>query len=104
MSDINLHVNDSGQLILFEVTIEVRNLALKMLFNQPPTVEVVCEKVFSVFNESPNVALGMTDLIYGVFMDDKSLERLEVGTEVPFMDGNTQIGFLDLKTRTLFRA
>jgi hypothetical protein len=104
MSEIELQVNDFGKIILFEVTVEVRNLAVKMLFNQPPTVKMVCAAVYIIFSAKRDVAEGLTGFISGVSHGETDLKRLKVGVSVPFMEEGTQIGFIDLETRTLFHA
>ncbi len=104
MSEIELQVNESGQIILFEVTVEVRNLAVKMLFNQPPVIAHVCQKIMLVFKDNIQVATGLAAYVSQKFPGDGDLERIPPGPDVPIMEDDAPIGFIGMATRSLFRA
>lgn len=103
MSDIQLEVNEAGTIILYEITVEVRNLAVKMLFNCPPTLGRVCKVVEAIFEQHPDVQTGMVALILSVG-DNASNTVLDVGDMIQFTEDEIPIGFIGLETRTLFHG
>jgi len=93
---------EDGRVIIYEITIEVRQLALKMLFPQPPTIDQICEAIEIVFANNAAVRDGMIELLL-----NSSGERettFEVGDTIKFQEAGEPIGFIDLQTRTLFDA
>ena len=89
--------------ILFEVTIQVRNLVTKLLFPQEPSLGSICRVVEQVFADNEKIADGMVSLILSVGDGELGKDTvLEVGDEITFSDDTGQIGFLDVQTRTLF--
>lgn len=98
---IDIKVNEAGAIILFEVTVEVRNLVTKMLFNQHPTLERICEVIEDIFANHDKVKGGLVSLVLSVGDHDTILE---VDDLIYFTDGMERIGFIELKTRTLFHA
>lgn len=101
---MDLQVVDN-KIVLYEITIEVRNLVLKMLFNDSPTLGRICECVGMVFADNQEVHHGMVELLLSIGDDsDRSATTFQVGDEIKFMEESQQIGFVGLETRTLFEA
>jgi len=98
---ILLQADEAGRPILYEVTVEVRNLALKMLFASPPTLQVIANCVGVVFADASHVCAGMVTLVLSL-KDQMPDDYLEVGDEIAFQEAGEQIGFITLQTRTLF--
>lgn len=85
---------------LYEVTIEVRQLVVKLLFNDAPTIKDVCESIKIVFAKYEHIDIrdGMIKLLSEI-----SIDKLAVGDKIEFKETFQPIGFIDLQTRTLFQ-
>lgn len=85
---------------VYEITIEIRNIAVKILFRNPPAFKRICECVSIIFADHPHVEAGMTELVMST---GDELTVLNVGDRVEFTeDGEGLVGFMDLQSRTLF--
>ena len=92
-------------MILYEVTIEVQPLMVRILFNAPPTVQRLCEAVETVFAEHTNAKDGLLELILSVGdQEEWKAQVLNVGDVVNFSNDDGPIGQMDVQTRTLFDA
>ncbi len=92
-------------MILYEITIQVRQFCVKILFNDIPTIGSICDAVSQIFANELHVQKGMLELVLSVGDDtDRRATKLEIGDEVRFTEDDQPIGLMDLQTRTLFNA
>lgn len=98
-----------AQVVFYEVSVQVRALCLKMIFDKPPTLKRICECISEVFANNEHVATDMAALVLSV--GDGNLGHdmvLDEGDQINFYedgeDGPVPIGYIDLQTRTLFDA
>ncbi|MHA2135958.1 MAG: hypothetical protein ACW99J_19030 [Candidatus Thorarchaeota archaeon] len=101
MSEIQLVIDKVGRITLYEVTVHVRSLIVKMLFNAPPTLRHISSCISTIFADNTDVEKGILALLLSVG-DNDSETVFEVGDEVKFEEDGTPIGFVGLETRTLF--
>lgn len=88
---------------LYEIVLEVRNLRVELLFNEPPTIGRICECISELFSDHAKVEEGIISLLLSVGDDkDRRATVFEVGDEIQFMDDEERIGCIFLRTRTLF--
>ncbi len=88
---------------LYEIVLEVRNLRVELLFNEPPTLGRICECISDLFSDHPHVEEGIISLLLSIGdHEDRRGTVLKVGDEIKFMDDEEQIGCILLRTRTLF--
>ncbi len=85
--------------VVYESTVQVKNLILKMLFDKPPTLKRICDCVDVVFADNEDVAAGMIALVLSV--GDQGMV-MEIQDQINFFEDDIPIGFIDLQTRTLF--
>ena len=91
--------------IVYEVTIQVRSLCAKMLFSEKPTLGRICECVSIIFADNEHIEHGMIELLLSIGDDeDRHGTTFEIGDQVNFTEDDLPIGYMDLKTRTLFHA
>jgi len=88
-------------MILYEVTVQVQQLCVKILFNNIPTLGHVCDAICQIFADQQCVQHGMIELVLSVG-DNSRDTKLEIGDEIRFTDDTGPIGYMDLQTRTLF--
>lgn len=90
-------------MILNEITIEIRNLCVKILFDRPPTIGRICECIGDIFTQHPNVERGIIALLLSVG-DDKDRRELvlKIGDRIDFSEDDKPIGYMDMQSRTLF--
>lgn len=88
---------------LYEIVLEVRNLRVELLFNEPPTIGRICECISDLFSDHAKVEEGIISLLLSIGdHEDRRATVFEVGDEIAFMDDKEQIGCILLRTRTLF--
>lgn len=106
MSDTRtMEVDEVGRIILYEVTIQVRALCVRMLFNSSPTLGQICDIVSHIFANNQEVELGILNLLLSIGDDeDRRNTTFKVGDDVKFVEDSQEIGFINLQTRTLFDA
>ncbi len=90
-------------MILYEVTVQVQQLCVKILFNNIPTLGHVCDAMCQIFANEQRVQHGMIELVLSVG-DDNRDAKLKIGDEIRFVDAGVPIGHIELQTRTLFDA
>ena len=89
--------------IVYEITIEVRNFCVRILFRKPPTLGRICECINTIFEGHTQVKEGMIELLLSIGDDeDRRAHTFEVGDRVNFSENNEPIGFMELQTRKLF--
>ena len=98
---MTLDVNKDGHFILYEMTINVYAVSLKILFPAPPSLTRVCECISEVFASNQSVAEGMSTLVFKAGGEDGK-RKFCVGDEIKFQEGDKIIGHMELQTRTLF--
>ena len=103
MPDMPIDIDEAGRIKLFEITVEVHSLIVKLLFNQPPTIQRVCDAISTVFAGHVDVEQGIIALLLSL-SDNAGSTVLEVGDEIKFEEDETPIGFIGLETRTLFES
>ena len=88
---------------VYEITIEVRNLCVRILFRKPPTLGRICECISTIFADHVQVEEGMIELLLSIGDDeDRRAITFEVGDRVNFTENNESIGYMELQSRTLF--
>jgi hypothetical protein len=103
MSEIQIAIDEAGRITLYEITVHVRALIVKMLFNAPPTLKRICDCISTIFANNIEVEQGILALMLSV--GDNGPETVfEVGDEIKFEQDGTSIGFIGLETRTLFEV
>ena len=86
--------------VLFEVTVEVRNLCVKLLFKSPPSMGRVCECIECIFSSHEYVKTNLVNMVLSVV--DTEDETLGVDDTRQFREGGEIIGYIGMATRTLF--
>lgn len=92
-------------MIIHEVTIEVKQLCVRMLFTGPPSIERICTTIETIFADHTAAKDGLIEIILSVGdQEDWKAQVLNVGDKVTFSDDDGPMGFMDVQTRTLFDA
>ena len=100
-----MEVDEIGRVILYEVTIQVRGLCVRMLFNASPTLGRICDCVSNIFANNQEIELGILNLLLSIGDDeDRRATTFKVGDDIKFVENDQQIGYVNLQTRTLFDA
>lgn len=90
-------------MIVYEITIEVRNLCVRILFREPPTLGHICHCISTIFADHVQVEEGMIELLLSIGDDDdRRAITFEVGDRVNFTEDDETIGYMELQSRTLF--
>lgn len=90
-------------MIVYEITIEVRNLCVRILFREPPMLGRICECISTIFADHVQVEEGMIELLLSIGDDeDRRYTPFEVGDRVNFTEDDKSIGYMELQSRTLF--
>lgn len=88
---------------VYEITIEVQHLCVRILFTNPPTIGHICECINIIFADHTHVENGIIELLLSIGDDgNRRAITFEVGDRVNFIENDQPIGFLELQSRTLF--
>lgn len=90
-------------MIVYEVTITVKQLCVRMLFKGPPSVERIIDTVKVIFADHQPAQDGIIELILSVGdQEEWKKQVLNEGDVVHFSQDDEPIGQMDVQTRTLF--
>lgn len=92
-------------MILYEVTIQVNALCIKMLLDDVPTLGRICECISIMFADNTEIETGVISLLLSIGDDeDRHNTKFLAGDEIRFTEDDKVIGHMDIQTRTVFSA
>lgn len=89
---------------VFEITIDLGNVNIRLLFQAEPSLQIVRDTIEKVFETNERAKQELVTLLLSVGDDVPPETIMRVGDEIMFSNDEGPIGKMDLQSRTLFSA
>ena len=87
--------------MIFEATINVQNLCVRILFDEMPSVRNVIDAIQIIFESNVELSIDLTELLTNLISQDTVFQ---VGEDLTIFKDGESVGSLSLQTRTLFKV